>query len=270
MALAFAAMRPAALHWVACLALGGLAGWTMLRSGFSLDTLALAGGCLLVFMAAGVAAAASSQQALIRSLAIAWLAAAILSTVIALLQYFGLAERLAPWVSVSPLGEAFANLRQRNQFASLTVIGIAALLWLVSRGPGRALSAAAMALLAIGNAATTSRTGLVQILMLVLMMAFWSWLRRSVPVTVTPVGRWTRRTALSVLFRCCPPGPPPTKNVSSHSASSASSGRATARRAAARSSSGITSPTVGPFAPSDDDARPRAGWSRLHARGAAR
>ena len=38
---------------------------------------------------------------------------------------------------------------------------------------------------------------------------FWSWLRRSVAVTVTPVGRWTRRTALSVLFRCCPPGPRP-------------------------------------------------------------
>lgn len=178
MALIFAASRPAAPNWVPCTALGALAAWTLLRSGFTLDTLALSGGCLLVFMAASVAAAASSQETLIRSFATTWLAAAVLSTIIALLQYFGLAERLAPWVSVSPLGEAFANLRQRNQFASLTVIGMAALLYLNPSGRLRGYSAAAMVLLAIGNAATTSRTGLVQILMLVLMTAFWNGLRR--------------------------------------------------------------------------------------------
>jgi O-antigen ligase len=178
MSLAFAAVSPGALHWTPRAALSGLAAWTLLRSGFSLDTLALAGGCLLVFMAAGVAAAASSQEALIRSVARAWLAAAVFSTVIALLQYFGLAERLAPLVSLSPPGEAFANLRQRNQFASLTVIGMAALLWLVPGGRARASSKAVIALLAIGNAATTSRTGLVQILMLVLIMVSWNGMRR--------------------------------------------------------------------------------------------
>jgi len=57
---------------------------------------------------------------------------------------------------------------------------------------------------------------------------FCAWLRRSVAVTVTPVGGWTRRTALAVLFRCCPPGPPPTKIETSHARRSASSSSASA------------------------------------------
>jgi hypothetical protein len=36
---------------------------------------------------------------------------------------------------------------------------------------------------------------------------FCSWLRRSLASAVTPVGSWTRRIAVSTLFRCCPPGP---------------------------------------------------------------
>ena len=66
------------------------------------------------------------------------------------------------------------------------------------------------------------------------MPRFWAWLRRSVAVTVTPVGGWTRRTAEAVLFRCWPPGPPPTKVVTSHARSSASSSSASAARAASR------------------------------------
>ena len=65
-------------------------------------------------------------------------------------------------------------------------------------------------------------------------LRFWAWLRRSVAVTVTPVGAWTSRTAEAVLFRCWPPGPPPTKVVTSHARSSASSSRASAARAASR------------------------------------
>src|SRR5215212_1703795 len=63
----------------------------------------------------------------VRCVAASWLAAAVCSSVIALCQYFGVASSLAPWMSTTTLGEAFGNLRQRNQFASLTAIGIAAL-----------------------------------------------------------------------------------------------------------------------------------------------
>lgn len=89
-----------------------------------------------------------------------------------LLQYFGLAKSLSPWVSTGTMGEAFANLRQRNQFATLTSIGLAALLWRVAQAPARTTSTArttqwlvwgaAALLLAAGNAASGSRTGLLQ------------------------------------------------------------------------------------------------------------
>ena len=59
----------------------------------------------------------------------AWLIAALVSCVIALLQYFGVSALFKPWINVTAAGEAFANLRQRNQFATLTNIGLAALAW---------------------------------------------------------------------------------------------------------------------------------------------
>lgn len=114
----------------------------------------------------------------------AWLAAALVSCALALLQYFGLATELAPWVSRSELGQSYANLRQRNQFASLTSIGLVCLLalqagserrdsgasarpdvassgWLKRAGTSGWAGAAA-ALLALGNAASSSRTGFLQ------------------------------------------------------------------------------------------------------------
>jgi len=69
----------------------------------------------------------------------AWLAAAALSALIGLVQYFGLAPDFNSWISQTGPGEAFANLRQRNQFATLTSIGLAALIgWLAlrERAPG--------------------------------------------------------------------------------------------------------------------------------------
>ena len=122
----------------------------------------------------------------------AWLLAALLSCLIGVVQYFGGAAAWFPWINGTALGEAFANLRQRNQFATLTNIGLLALIW-VSAGsrpppavmPGRMLSAfaasraltlAAAALLAVGNAASSSRTGLLQLVGLSLLLLCWkSW-----------------------------------------------------------------------------------------------
>ena len=123
-----------------------------------------------------------------RAAAAAWLGAALISAAIGLLQYFGGAWALAPWVNGSEVGEAFANLRQRNQFATLTNIGLVALLWWGEhwrtdvRVPAAARSAAtylpvagvlAAVLLALGNAASSSRTGLLQLPLLLLMNWFW-------------------------------------------------------------------------------------------------
>jgi O-antigen ligase len=117
-----------------------------------------------------------------RLIAGAWVLAAAVSAVIALVQYFGLAPVLSPWVSQAAAGEAFGNLRQRNQFATLTSIGLIALMalvaWRARPLPAKPVpwSASVLAgLLALGNAASGSRTGFLQWLLVLALMAWWSW-----------------------------------------------------------------------------------------------
>ena len=156
----------------------------VLQSLFSLVAIA----SLLLLLAWRVAAATLPTL-----LAGAWLLAAVLSSLIAIVQYLGYSGHLAPWVNATAVGEAFANLRQRNQFATLTSIGLVLLLWaplpdrwmlggeLASRGiPGwarRYWPHAAAMLLAVGNAASSSRTGLVQLLLLVPLTLLWNGTR---------------------------------------------------------------------------------------------
>lgn len=131
----------------------------------------------------------------------AWLVAASISCVMGLLQYFGVSEQFDPWVITTNIGEAFANLRQRNQFATLTNIGLVSLLWLVMQSAGRQSRPAlnevvqlfVAALMACGNAASSSRTGMVELLVLVALVGFWGcWrvrqIRRVLLVALTFYG----------------------------------------------------------------------------------
>jgi len=177
-AIAFAIQPPARLNPALVSALAATAAWTAIRTGLSPEALALAAACLLILMAAGTAAGGSHRSGFIDAVALAWLLAAAASTAIALCQYFGVADRFAPWVNASAAGEAYANLRQRNQFASLTAIGMASLFWLFPGKLGRWPAVVAMAWLAVGNAATTSRTGLMQMIVLGLLACAWPGPRR--------------------------------------------------------------------------------------------
>jgi O-antigen ligase len=122
----------------------------------------------------------------------------LLSAEIGLLQYFGAAAAFEPWFNVTAAGEAFGNLRQRNQFATLTNIGLASLLWWVVQvrawpdlshdaaqaNPRPAPPAVLMfftALLAAGNAASSSRTGLLQLILLAVLILIWGGWRQSGP-----------------------------------------------------------------------------------------
>ena len=111
-------------------------------------------------------------------IATTWVLAATISAAVGLLQYSGLSHALSPWISSTNPGEAFGNLRQRNQFATLTSIGLVALLALLARkGAGWRASGwphLAMLLLAMGNAASNSRTGLLQWLLIVLLTGWWA------------------------------------------------------------------------------------------------
>lgn len=107
-----------------------------------------------------------------------WLLAAALSALAGLLQYLGWSAGLAPWVVPTGAGEAFGNLRQRNQFATLTNMGLTALLWLVAmqretRFQPQLISQLAAMLLAAANAAASSRTGVMQLVMLLALAWLW-------------------------------------------------------------------------------------------------
>ena len=153
----------------------------------------ICGAILLIVV--GVWAPQNLSGSLARTMAMAWLVAGLLSGVIGLLQYFGAAGSLSPWVNQTRFGEAFANLRQRNQFATLTSIALAALVWVAHqcRLPNEfaKLSSRRMAwlvmaagcLLAVGNAVSSSRTGLLQLLLLCGLWIVWgdwslAWLKR--------------------------------------------------------------------------------------------
>jgi hypothetical protein len=122
----------------------------------------------------------------------AWIVAAVISSVLGVLQYLDMASALSPWVNQPAFkGDAFANLRQRNQFASLTSIGLVALLsasYALLRVEGkphagrfnrqRYTVAAALVLLnvlAIGAACSMSRTAVLQWVVVSVLALLWAW-----------------------------------------------------------------------------------------------
>ncbi|WP_395452956.1 Wzy polymerase domain-containing protein [Acidovorax delafieldii] len=133
-----------------------------------------------------------------RMLAAGLLVAALISAVIGLLQYF-LGDPGLPGVQPSTLGQAIGSLRQRNQQATLLSLGVWALLWTLVQRQGRLeqpgsatpfqtgqawpgwltgwLVACGLALLAMSSAATASRTGAAQWLLLLGLVVCWrvSW-----------------------------------------------------------------------------------------------
>lgn len=100
------------------------------------------------------------------------LSAGLVSAVLGLLQYYGLAEHLEPWTTSPAVGQAFGNLRQRNQFASLISMALIAALWLHATRKGaapfkRLAWLGAVVLLVVAAAASTSRTGLLEFLLVI-------------------------------------------------------------------------------------------------------
>lgn len=149
--------------------------------------------CAVVLL--GVAAV--SRQDCTHVVLRAWLAAAVVSSIIGLVQYAGASAYFRPWMNVTPVGEAFGNLRQRNQFATLLDIGLVVLLFGMPLLGSRPLAALRLAsepatllarmalpivvLLAFANAVSLSRTGLFQLLVLVPVVVVW---RRALAVRV--------------------------------------------------------------------------------------
>ena len=146
-------------------------------------TMGLVASLMCVWLMAAVGRRAAADESLLRWLVAGLLAAAVISAVLGVLQYLGLARELSPWVNQPLKGDAFANLRQRNQFASLTSLGLVALLgWVAARAKSHsmtpkcwALAFAVLNVLAAGVACSVSRTGAVQWVLVGILMAAWGW-----------------------------------------------------------------------------------------------
>jgi len=144
--------------------------------------------CIALLLGVVVRAATGPQQEKFAvATATAWLMAGTLSAALGLLQYFGLDAALAPWVNDARFGEAFANLRQRNQFATLTNIGLMALFYLAAQSRERptiggargAVSLLIAVALAWGNAVSGSRTGMLELFVLAALLGVWKCWRRA-------------------------------------------------------------------------------------------
>ena len=122
----------------------------------------------------------------LRTVVLAWVVAASVNAALGLLQYFNVSQHWAPWVNQPGLGEAFGNLRQRNQFATLCSMGLAALAWwalesqsLARRYRAGVFIAASLAVAMVAAiAASGSRTGALQLVVLALLGLWWSWAAR--------------------------------------------------------------------------------------------
>jgi hypothetical protein len=137
--------------------------------------------CVWLMIAVGRRAAADVR--VLRWLVGGLLAAAAISAVLGVLQYLGWARELSPWVNQPLKGDAFANLRQRNQFASLTSLGLVVVLgWVAVELKVQAMSRtvwcmawALLNVLAAGVACSVSRTGAMQWVLVGVLMAAWAW-----------------------------------------------------------------------------------------------
>jgi O-antigen ligase len=157
------------LRWRTAALAAGLVSWAWLvHTGGAQEVLFLAAGLGLMVAAASAVVDPDAADGMEDGV----LLAAALSAVLGLLQYFGFAGALSPWVNHANVGEAYANLRQPNQYASLCWLGVAVLLW-GRRCRPEPLAAAAIMLLAAASAASVSRTGMLQGMTLTLLAVLW-------------------------------------------------------------------------------------------------
>ncbi len=145
---------------------------------------------------------------------VAFFLAATISCLVALIQYFNYAAYFSPWITPAHAGDAFGNLRQRNQFATLTSMGLLALLSLAAtsaaegsksgdfgakRGVWMGGVGLCLFLLAFGNAASGSRTGLLQWVLVLGLMVLWSSAHKRQAVAVSVIALATYAFAAFVL-----------------------------------------------------------------------
>jgi len=107
-------------------------------------------------------------------IATGWLVAALGSAVLGLLQYLDLENGLHPWVARTGPGHALANVHQTNMLATLLAVGLLCVWWMAVQRRLRPWALAGMAaLLLAALAATASRTGMLHLLVIAVVLLGW-------------------------------------------------------------------------------------------------
>jgi O-antigen polymerase len=194
-------MRPSSLLVPLCVAVPFLFGYTSAPYA-NFWPLMVSWGCVTILIAVMAFVPTLSRGVWARGVA-AVVVGAFLGGLIGLVQYFYGDLGAAPWIQASTPGQAIGNLRQRNQQATLIALGLWALLWLLAqkqphgrigrtgmcKPQGVALCLIVL-VLALGAAATASRTGALQWLLVPFLLLLW---RRS-------LGVWTLAVAVLALL----------------------------------------------------------------------
>lgn len=117
-----------------------------------------------------------------------WSIAALGSCALGLLQYFDLEDGLFPWIVTTVPGYVTANVHQINMLATLLAVGLLCVWWLRVRQLVSVAVATGMSLLLlIGVAATASRTGMLHLVAISVLLLYWharQWRRVLLVLTV--------------------------------------------------------------------------------------
>lgn len=186
-------------NWLAWWLIGLVLAILSHTASFNGETVLTLAGLALLALAIDIGAKAKNKTSLLLIIAYAWFMAAFISSIIALSQYFNFDDTLYPIFNIANEGEAFGNLRQRNQLATLLNIGLAVVIvWPMlavkagylgqnsNASPGISSGIAtringwqwlitllAIQLITAANAASVSRTGMVGVLVLFGLTLVW-------------------------------------------------------------------------------------------------
>lgn len=130
-----------------------------------LITLSCLGSYILVIFARQRSPFRESQNNLNWAVRWAWIFSAVVSSLFAHIQYAGLGQIFSDFVGTSANRIAYANLFQKNLFASLTCVGLAAIYTLDASKKNLSnllFTISSIVLLTSANVLTSSRTGFVQ------------------------------------------------------------------------------------------------------------
>lgn len=207
--------RPRLRLWLPALA---VLAWAVLsQMALRPETVMLGMGLLLVGVAAGLAEDEGATTALQAGM----LAAAAISAVFGIVQYLGASEIFEPWINFARPGEAYGNLRQPNQFATLCWLGMAVLLWGTPRLP-RGWTIGCAIVLATAAASSVSRTGLLQGFLLLALCLVWRGpdRRRNLELCVVAALAYIAATMLLPVLLEAVTGAPPARRLLSRLSSS--------------------------------------------------